>query len=642
MNPEDNNPVQELVNKRVRLPFAAIAIILMLGLTLNGLLININNLKADYVSIIADQEIQLATVMSSQKRKTVVENEVNNIAPKETNRIIVKYKDNAKLPPGLTIAAERANLEKAQGLVKVLTIAGINADVYQVSENDSAQEVVDRILSAKGDMIEYAEVDMLVAPDYIPNDPNLGSAWHINNVMATTAWDSAQGEGVVVAIADTGVDCNHVDLAASCIPGWNTATNSADTTDINGHGTKVAGTAAQIGDNAIGSAGIAYKAKIMPMRVTDSSDGYAYFSAIASAFTWAADHGAKVAQASYSGCGSASIINAGAYLRSKGGVATISAGNSGADSGFAQSDKLVCVSATGSNDLRTSWSSFGQYVDVAAPGDGIYTTARGGGYASVSGTSFSGPLTTGIYALMFSVNPKLTPNQADNILFSTADDIGEPGWDMYYGYGRVNAAKAVASAKAAIGTQDIVPPSTPTNLSVTSVGSNNISLAWTASTDDNTGVASYDIFENNTKISSVAGVTYTRTGLTPTTVYNYTVKAVDGAGNVSNASNLVTATTTDIAFGISSYSVSTKTTTGATVITTLTKPGTITVKYGKTASSLTSIAQGTTQGTTHSVSLSGLTAKTTYYYQVVATDSSGTVVSSRVSSFKTAAGGGRR
>ncbi len=635
------NKAEQLINTPVRWPVAAIAIALMCSLALSATVQSIYATFAESTRTNVVNESQLAAALVGAKQSVKVAAEPLVGASKESDRIIVKYKDATKLPSGLSVAAERANLEKAQGLVKVLTISGINAEVYQVNAEDTAQEVVDRLLVTKKDIIEYAEVDMLVPPVYTPNDPNLSSAWHITKVSAPTAWDLSEGEGVVIAIADTGVDCNHPDLAQSCVSGWNTASNNADTTDINGHGTMVAGTAAEIGDNAVGSAGIAYKAKIMPLRVTDSADGYAYFSAIANAFTWAADRGAKVAQASYSACGSASVLSAGAYLRAKGGVATISAGNSGADGGFAPANDLVCVSATETNDVRTSWSSFGQYVDVAAPGAGIYTTARGGGYANVSGTSFSGPLTTGVYALIFAANPALTPNQADNILFSTADDLGEPGWDMYYGHGRVNAAKAVAAAYATIGTRDTVAPSVPANLRTTSVTFNSVSFAWNAATDDNAGVAQYDVYEGSTKIASVSGTSFTHSGRSPLTAYTYTVRAVDGAGNVSAASTPLSVTTPDTAFGISSYSVPQKTNTSATIAAVLTKPGSVTVKYGVTSSNLNLAVSSTASSTvSHTVALSGLSAGTTYYYQVIATDGSATVVSP-VSSFKTNKGGGK-
>ncbi len=241
--------------------------------------------------------------------------------------------------------------------------------------------------------IEYAEVDNLVSQSYIPNDPYYASQWHHQNIQSSVAWDSSQGSGVTIAILDSGTDCTHPDLQASCVAGWNAYDNNSDTTDVQGHGTMVAGTAAAIGDNANGVSGVAYGAKIMPVRVADAS-GYAYYSTIATALTWATDHGAKVANISFAEVNSSSaIINAATYMRSKGGLVVVAEGNSGVQSLFTNPKELISVSATDGADNRTSWSTYGADTDLAAPGVGIYTTSRGGGYSAPSGTSFSSPLT---------------------------------------------------------------------------------------------------------------------------------------------------------------------------------------------------------------------------------------------------------
>jgi len=642
-NQPQNEQKEILPLKQVRHSVAIIAIALMLSLSLHTLIQSIYGVEKAYTSLVLQMDEQQANSISAQRRAAAPGQSGASPAPAvnpvETDRIIVKFKDR-DLPPGLIIASERANIERAQGLRLLTTIPGIEAQVYQVSENDTADEVVNRLLANNRDIIEYAEVDFLVALDYVPNDPDLSRAWHINKVQAPSAWDSTSGTDVVVAIADTGVDCNHPDLA--CVAGWNTASNNDDTTDINGHGTAVAGTAAQIGDNARGSAGIAFSAKIMPLRVTNSSDGRASVSSIASAITWAADRGARVANASYGICGSLSAINAANYMRSKGGVVTISAGNTGADPGHSQSSSLTCVSATASNDSRPSWSSFGAYVDVAAPGASIYTTNRGGGYGSWSGTSFAAPLTAGIYALLFSVNPNLTPVQADNILFSNTDDLGDIGWDMYYGWGRVNAGRAVTAINSSLGTRetkDTTAPSVPANLRVTEVRSNSVSLAWDSSIDDSSGVAGYTVFRDGVKVTTVAGNNHADSGLSANTTYTYTVRAEDSAGNVSGESSKVSVTTTDIELVISSQSVTTKTSNEATVAVALTKPGTITVRYGTDSRNLNLSAQSAIVGTDHVVQLSGLSARTTYYYQIIATDTS-VNLTSPVYNFKTSNAGG--
>ena len=475
---------------------------------------------------------------------------------------------------------------------------------------------------------------MLMAPNMIPNDPLFGSQWHHGVVQTPAAWDFAQGESVTFAVLDTGVN-PHPDIALSPVQARNFYDGSTNVTDVYGHGTDVAGVAAAIGNNSIGLSGIAPRTLVLPIRIS-ADDGYGSYSAVAQGLTYAADNGARVANVSYSFCGVASILDASRYMRSKRGVVTISAGNSGGENSYTVSNYQTCVPATGSDDTRASWSSYGQYVDVSAPGVSIYSTEKNGGYQYNSGTSFSAPLVAGVYALMFSVNPALTPDQADNILFTTADDLGEPGWDQYYGWGRVNAAKAVAAARAAIGTQDVTPPSIPQNLRTTAVASNSVSLAWNASTDDNSGVASYTISKDGIKLATVSGTTYAATNLSPLTAYTFTVVAGDGAGNTSASSAPLSVTTPDITFAISSYSVPVKTANSATVSVTLTKPGSVTVKYGTSATTLSQNAQSANSATSHSIALSNLAAGVTYYYQVVATDPNGSIVSSSISSFKTA------
>jgi thermitase len=645
-SPDAKNPAEVLITKPIRASITAVALALMLGLALNSVITGVYALKDGYAAVIAEQESQLAAISSSRGKITKVDTPVSAVAPRETNRIIVKFKEGAALPPGLAIASEKANLEKAQGLAKLFTIQGINADVYEIAEENTAQEVIARLMASKRDLIEYAEVDMLVSPSLIPNDPNYSNQWQHPKVNTPVAWDSAQGEGVVIGIADTGVDCTHPDLAASCVPGKNLVNDSSDTVDINGHGTAVAGVAAQIGNNAVGATGIAFKAKIMPLRVSNNSDGSAYFSDIAEAFTYGANNGAKVVNASYGVCDVSTVISAIQYLRSKGGVGVIAAGNSGSELMITPSDQITCVSATNINDTRTSWSSFGQYVDVSSPGENIYATTRGGGYGGVSGTSFSSPLVAGIYALVFSANTNLTPSQADTILFANTDDLGEPGWDKYYGHGRVNAAKAVAAAIAAVGVKDTTAPSIPSNLKVSNITSSGVSLSWSASTDNSSGVSGYGVYRDGTKLTTVSATAYTDSGLSPSTRYSYSVRAEDVAGNISANSPSVVATTTTASstMGIISYSIASKTNNSAVVSVVLSQPAPVSIKYGTSSNNLNLVVQGSpgiVATTTHLITLPNLNTFTTYYYQVVvAAGSAG--LSSPISSFKTRKFGGNR
>jgi subtilisin family serine protease len=276
-------------------------------------------------------------------------------------------------------------------------------------------------------------------------------------IGAPTAWDYAQGAGVIIAICDTGMDVTHPDLAAHVVPGWNFYDGNDNVTDVLGHGTAVGGVAAAVGNNALGVASVGLQSSLMPMRISDPQ-GYGYYSLMAQAVTAAADRGARVANISYLGVSLSSTVDSAAqYMRSKGGVVVTASGNSGGLRTDPPRTSLTVAAASDNNDARAPFSSWGDYVDVAAPGISIYTTTRGGGYGGFSGTSAASPVTAGVYALMISANPALQPARLDEILFTTALDLGTAGWDQEFGYGRVDAAAAVLRARADSGV-DVQPP----------------------------------------------------------------------------------------------------------------------------------------------------------------------------------------
>ncbi|WP_277267891.1 S8 family serine peptidase [Nitrosomonas nitrosa] len=308
--------------------------------------------------------------------------------------------------------------------------------------------------------LKFAELDRVVIPALIPNDPVYINEWHPPKIGAPSAWNITQGNGIAIAILDSGVDNSHPDLASRIVPGWNLYDNNSDTSDVVGHGTSVAGTAAAISNNSIGVAGVAGQSRIMPLRATDTM-GYGYYSTISQGITFAADHGARIVNASFVGITSSpSVQSAAQYMKDNGGLVTTSAGNTFGNENFAITTTMIPVSATDINDVKTNFSSYGDFVALAAPGDGIWTTRWGGGnYWSVSGTSFASPITAGVIALMMAANPQLSSNDIENLLFATAVDLGTPGRDPYYGYGRVDAAAAVHAALNFIPEADTESPS---------------------------------------------------------------------------------------------------------------------------------------------------------------------------------------
>jgi subtilisin family serine protease len=299
---------------------------------------------------------------------------------------------------------------------------------------------------------------------YIPDDGSYDSQWHLPKIEAPSGWDMNSGSSSEpIAIIDSGVDPDHPDLAEKIIPGKNFLDGSSDTADVLGHGTKVAGSAAAIGDNEIGVAGLAWSNPIMPLVVL-SSDNWAYYSHIASAITHAVDKGVRVINISIAGSSSSlTLQNAVDYAWSKGAVIVASAANSSTSTPYypAACEHVVAVGATDSSDQLASFSNYGNWVDLCAPGTSILSTKNGGSYGSSHGTSFSSPITAGVAALMFSEKPGLTNSELVSLLTSSTDDLGDPGFDSVYGNGRVNAYEAVLAA-AGLGE----PVSSPTNLRV--------------------------------------------------------------------------------------------------------------------------------------------------------------------------------
>ena len=309
-----------------------------------------------------------------------------------------------KAAPGRVLVEPRAGLSddefdkilKPHGGRRVSQINGTKVHIIELPPTASARAVA--ALLAHNPHLKFAEPDYQLPSQLQFNDEYFGYAWHLPRIEAPNAWDISTGNNVTIAIIDSGVNAGHPDLVGKVVPGWNFFNNDANTSDVYGHGTLVAGTAAASSNNGIGVSSVAGGARIMPMRVTDTA-GMGYLSQMAQAITWAADHGARVANLSFEAAGGYSTVQSAAqYMKNKGGLVVTAAGNTGTQQSFAASDATIVVSATDGNDARTSWSSYGSFVDLAAPGVSIWTTTSGGGYGAVSGTSFSTPITAGAIA----------------------------------------------------------------------------------------------------------------------------------------------------------------------------------------------------------------------------------------------------
>jgi subtilisin family serine protease len=194
------------------------------------------------------------------------------------------------------------------------------------------------VLMATGDY-EFAHPNWIVFPAATtPNDPQFALSWQHTRIQSTLAWDITQGSpDVIVAVCDSGVRTNHADLAAALVPGYNSATrvaqaNGGQIDDINGHGTFVAGCAAAIGNNGTGVTGVGWNLKIMPIRVTNNTNGTASLFALTDGARWAANNGAKAVNVSFTGADAQSNNAAARDVKNAGGLLFWASGNAG--SGF--------------------------------------------------------------------------------------------------------------------------------------------------------------------------------------------------------------------------------------------------------------------------------------------------------------------
>jgi subtilisin family serine protease len=406
--------------------------------------------------------------------------------------------------------------------------------------------------------IKFAELDRLELPNGTTNDPYLGSQWHLAKIGAGVAWDQAQGTGLTIAVLDTGVDASHADLSPRLVAGWNFFNNTADTSDAYNHGTGVAGSAAAAMNNGIGVAGVSGQTKVMPIRISDAS-GYGSWSAMAQGLTYAADRGVRVANISFSSAAtSSSVLSAAQYMKGKNGLVFVSSGNTGAASTASPTTSMIVVGATDSNDARRSSSTYGPVVSLTAPGSGIYTTTKGGGYVSENGTSFAAPVAAGVAALVMSANPSLSSAQVESILFSTAVDLGTAGRDDYFGHGRVDAAAAVAKALATTGvapSDTQAPAASITDPLASATVSGLVPVSLTAS--DNVGVTKVELRVNGNTVATdtVAPFAFSWDSATVANgSASLSVVAYDAAGNagasatvgVNVANNVVVDTTAPV------------------------------------------------------------------------------------------------
>lgn len=346
------------------------------------------------------------------------------------------------------------------------------------------------------DGIEYAEPNYLAQLASLPNDPYLPMQTGLTAMQVPEAWDVLPSlQDVVVAVVDSGVDANHPDLAermwinagefgqdangndrrANGIDddgngyvddwqGWNMVAGNNDAQDDQGHGTHIAGIIGATVNNSIGIAGIAPNARILPVKVLDST-GFGSYAQVAEGIIYATDMGARVINLGFGGTGSSELLqNAVDYAVAHGALVVAASGNGGTSTPYfpAAYPGVIAVSALGSDLTWMPFSSFGDHISLSAPGAGIYSTTLGNGYAGLSGSSMAAANVSGVAVLLAGEPQFANADSLRSALLGGALDLGAPGRDPYFGQGAVRALDALVYAGPILPTPTpwVVPTST--------------------------------------------------------------------------------------------------------------------------------------------------------------------------------------
>lgn len=287
------------------------------------------------------------------------------------------------------------------------------------------------------------------------NDPYFSSEWHLSALNVVRGWSYGQGSGAVIGVLDTGTNYGISELSGKVYSGYDAVLNRNGQSDVQGHGTMVATTAAALTNNRIGTAAPARLSYIYPIRIGDQN-GSISSSALMKGIQQAGNAGIRIINISANGSPPYSFSNRSLYSAlhtyfiwyhdTKGGMIFVSAGNEPVRDPNPMRHYLIVVSAINPSYSLASFSTYGPNLWFTAPGQGIYCSTREGRVASVAGTSFSCPLVAAVAAMVLGANPSLRNTQVENILRSTCYKDGSASRTEWYGYGMPNAEAALRMA----------------------------------------------------------------------------------------------------------------------------------------------------------------------------------------------------
>lgn len=368
--------------------------------------------------------------------------------------VVFDFRDNPEAVAKVELAAQQFGLA-----LKPNSQFSTEDHVY-VAEGDTG--LIERF--RQSELSQYIE---FVEPNYVyktqfggPNDPDFAKQWNLKSINAQEAWKVSRGKGVTVAVIDTGVSRVRDLSKTEFVPGYDFVNKRELADDDNGHGTHVAGTIAQSTNNGYGVAGVAYEAKIMPLKVL-SAGGSGTVANIAEAIRFAADNGADVINMSLGGGGASKLMqDAIDYAYDKGVIIVAAAGNAGRNAAEypGRYSHVMAVSATDTSSAKAPYSNYGAGVDISAPGGNTREGESGGilqetidrrtkqaSFKYFQGTSMAAPHVAGVAAAVKAVGVK-KPEQVWAVLQNSAKKM--PGDDRnYFGAGQLDAAAAVKLAR---------------------------------------------------------------------------------------------------------------------------------------------------------------------------------------------------
>lgn len=321
-------------------------------------------------------------------------------------------------------------------------LAELGVIVLEIPNGD-LEEQMKRIRNTSG--VRYVETEQYVfATDVIPNDPAFNGQYALKSIRAPQGWMYSTGEpSIVIAVLDSGVQMNHPDLQSKLVGGYDFVDGDAIPQDGFGHGTHVAGIAAAATNNGTGMAGVSWGARIMPVRVLDNFGG-GFMANVALGIHWAVNNGAHVINLSLGGINYSAVLESAVEYAYNNNVLLVgSAGNGGGNLVLypAKFPQVIAVGASNINNTPASFSNYGPELELAAPGDSIYSTLPGG-YGFRTGTSMSAPHVSGLAAVLLGYVS--SADSVRSIMQATAKDIGPAGWDDYAGAGLIQMDAALA------------------------------------------------------------------------------------------------------------------------------------------------------------------------------------------------------